>query len=429
MAAECFIQFIWKHGLYSGKSLKTTCGQELEILSHGEQNVHAGPDFFNARIRLEQLIWAGNVEVHRRASDWYRHGHHLDPAYNNVILHVVGEYDTDVNNSLGRRVQTVILQYHENLVQRYDALKKSETWLPCGDYLPDFPPRKLNQWLQKLQEERVAQKSHRIDKFLCDPAKSRDETLYMTLASGYGLPVNTIPFEMLANGIPLQYLMNQRDNLLDLEAILYGHSGMLYTAKEQGPYPSRLWNRYMELKDHLTIKPVPLHLWKFLRLRPASFPTLRISQFASLIHIRFPLSESFLQVNSMAELEQIFRTVASEYWNTHYLFGKSSPPFPKFPGEQFVATLIINVIVPFLFAIEKSERRSWAGIQAQEILFQLKAESNQVINNWKTFGIITKNAHESQALLQLYNVFCKQKRCLECQIGAELIEAAIHEKK
>lgn len=429
MAAERFIQFIWKHRLYSGKSLRTTCGLELEVLNPGEQNDHAGPDFFNARIRLEQMVWAGNIEVHRRASDWYRHGHHLDPGYNNVILHVVGVFDTDVTNSLGRRIQTVVPDYHENLVRRYEVLKKSESWLPCSGYIDDIPQKKLNHWLTSLQAERVVQKCHRIEQILCDPARNRDEALYMALASGYGLPVNTMPFELLAKGVPFPCLIDHRDSLPDLESMLFGHSGMLFPAKELGPYPSSLWNRYTELQDSFTGKPIPRHLWRFLRLRPASFPTLRISQFASMIHNRFPLTESILGADSMTEIEQLFRSGASEYWHTHYLFGRCSQPFPKYPGEQFIATLIINVIVPFLFALDKNGKRGSADSRAYEILLQLKAESNQIIKNWGLHGIRAHNAMESQALLQLYNVYCKQKRCLDCQIGADLMKAAIHERK
>lgn len=429
MAAEGFIQFIWKHRLYSGKSLSTTCGQNLEVENPGEQNFHAGPDFFNARIRIDQLVWAGNVEVHRRASDWYKHGHHLDPAYNNVILHVVGEYDTDVTNSRGRRIQTVVPGYHKNLVRRYQVLKRSESWLPCSGYIRDINPRRLRHWLASLQTERVIQKCYRIEQILCDPSRSQDEALYMALASGYGLPVNTLPFELLAKGIKYSYLMDHRDSLPDLESILFGHSGMLSPAREKGPYPSFLWSRYKELKDSFSERPLPHYLWKFLRLRPASFPTLRISQFASLIHKQFPLTANILEVDSMAEMEQLFRISASEYWDGHYLFGKCSPPKPKIPGDQFITTLIINVVVPFLYALDRNGKRSIAGIRACEILFQLKAESNQIIKNWEFYGISANNAMESQALLQLYNVYCKQKRCLECQIGTSLMEAAIDEKK
>lgn len=428
MAAEHFIQFIWKHRLYSGNPLKTTCGQNLEILHPGEKNVHAGPDFFNARIRLEKIIWVGNVEVHQRASDWYRHRHHLDPAYNNVILHVVGTYDTDITNSLGRRIQTVCPGYNQNLIRRYNVLRKSEIWLPCGEYIKDIPHQQITHWLGSLQRERVAQKCHHMEQILNGPLTNRGEALYLALASGYGLPVNRMPFELLGKGVPYRSIMDHRDALPDLEAMLFGHSGMLSSAKDLGPYPSSLWNRYSELKEIFREKPIPGHLWRFLRLRPASFPTLRISQFASLNHKRIPLEKSLLNVNSITEMEQLLRTGASEYWTTHYLFGKCSPPFPKYPGEQFIATLIINVLVPFLFALEKNERRSDTGIRAVEILLQLKAESNQIIKNWGTFGIKADSAMESQALIQLYNVYCKQKRCQDCKIGAEIIKAAIHEK-
>lgn len=428
MVGEHFIQFIWKHRLYSGNPLKTTCGQNLEILNPGEKNVHAGPDFFNAHIRLGKIIWAGNVEVHQRASDWYRHGHHLDPAYNNVILHVVGEYDTDITNSLGRRIQTVCPAYNENLILRYNVLRKSESWLPCSDYIEDLPHQQITHWLGSLQRERADQKCHHIEHILNGPLRNRDEALYLALASGYGLPVNKMPFELLVKGVPYRSLLDHRHSLPDLEAMLFGHSGMLSSAKELGPYPSSLWNRYSELKERFREKPIPRHLWRFLRLRPASFPTLRISQFASLIHKRIPLEESFLGTNSITELEQLLRTGASEYWTTHYMFGKCSPPLPKYPGEQFIATLMINVLVPFLFALEKNEGRSSTGIRAQGILLQLKAESNQIIKNWATFGIEADSAMESQALIQLYNIYCKQKRCQDCKIGAEIIKAAIHEK-
>jgi hypothetical protein len=429
MAGERFIQFIWKHRLFSRKSLRTTCDLEVEVINPGEQNSHAGPDFFNARIRLGTLVWAGNVEVHRLASDWYRHGHHLDPAYNNVILHVVGEYDTDVCNTLGRRIHTLIPKYHENVLRRYDVLKRNESWLPCSAYISLVPTRKLYSWLSILQEERLTQKCLRIEQILCSSAKhNSDEALYRALASGYGLPVNTFPFEQLAKAIPFNRLIELRDSLPDMEALLFGQSGLLLPAKDMGPYPSALWQRFNELREGLTERPIPPYFWRFLRLRPPSFPTLRISQFASCIHHCFPLANSILDAGSITEIEQLFRSCASEYWNTHYLFGKSSPTLPKYPGEQFVATLMINVIIPYLSALEKDQKKNGVVIRAAEIMNQIKAESNHIIKNWASCGLKAQNAMESQALLQLYNVYCKQKRCLDCQIGADLIKTAFHEK-
>jgi hypothetical protein len=428
MATEGFIQFIWKHRLYDKKSLCTACGQKLEVLDPGEQNPHAGPDFFNARIRLDQMVWAGNVEIHPCASDWYKHGHHLDPAYNNVILHVVGDFDTDVTNSLGRRIQTMVPAYPQKLIRRYTILKRSDSWLPCGDYIRSIPIQRLKPWLHALHTDRISQKSMRMEEILHASGKDLNEAFYRALAHGYGIPINTLPFDLLAKKIPMRILLENRYSISDLEAILFGHSGLLFPARDLGPYPSSLWNRYTGIRSSFTEKPVPRHLWRFLRLRPPSFPTLRISQFASLLCERIPLAESILESSSIGELEQVFRTGASEYWTNHYLFGLTSPPLAKYPGDHFVSTLIINIIVPFLKALDKYTGHGYRVKLAGKILEKLKAESNQIIKNWGIFGIGADNAMESQALLQLYHYYCKQKRCLDCQIGAELVKTAIHEK-
>jgi hypothetical protein len=401
----------------------------LEVMDPGEQNPHAGPDFFNARIRLDRLIWAGNVEIHRCASDWYKHGHHMDPAYNNVILHVVGLYDTDVTNSLGRRIETLVPEYPDKLKQRYTILKRSESSLPCADLLSPIPSQRLKPWLHSLHADRSSQKSLRMEGILNNSGKDLDKALYRALAPGYGIPLNTLPFELLANRVPLSILVENRDCVADLEAILFGQSGLLFPARTMGTYPSTLWNRYSELKASLTEEPVPRHMWRFLRLRPPSFPTLRISQFASLLHERTPLAECILESSSIGEMEQIFRSGASEYWTNHYLFGKASSPIPKYTGGQFVTTLIINVIVPFLTALAQTKNKSKSGMGAGEILDKFKAENNQIIKKWSIFGIRADNARESQALIQLYHSYCKQKRCLDCQIGADIVKTAIHEKE
>ncbi len=429
MAGEDILKFIWKHRLYKGNALQTTCGLELRVIHPGEHNVHAGPDFFNARIRLGALTWAGNVEVHQVASDWYRHGHHIDPAYNNVILHVVGKHDTEISNSLGRRILTLVPDYPASLVHRYLTLKKNEDLLPCRSYLKEIPTSRLESWLITLQADRTRRKSqYLLDRYLAR-YKNREEALYLALAMGFGLPLNNLPFELLAKDIPYRQVMNYRDNLFDLEALWFGQSGLLYPARGLGPYPESLCERYAELKSRAVTDPVPHHLWKFLRLRPASFPTLRISQYASILHRNIPLMDSLLSVASLTELEQLLRTRASEYWDTHYVFGKCSPSCPKYLGQQSVATLIINVIIPFLHGLGNLEPSRNYKILADDIFSAMTAESNQVILKLRQIGLNAKNARETQALLQLYNVFCKQKRCLDCQIGAGIVQATLYEKK
>jgi hypothetical protein len=428
MAGEDMLKFIWKHRLFKGSPLHTTCGLELRVIHPGEHNAHAGPDFFNARIRLGALTWAGNVEVHQAASDWYRHGHHIDPAYNNVILHVVGKHDADISNSLGRRIHALVPDYPASLVHRYLTLKKNEDQLPCRSYLKEIPSPRFKSWLTALQADRTRLKSrYLLDRYLA--RYNREEAFYLALAMGFGLPLNILPFELLAKAIPYRQMLNYRDNLFDLEALWFGQSGLLYPARGQGPYPESLCERFAELKTRPLTDPVPHHLWKFLRLRPASFPTLRISQYASILHRNIPFTDSLLSVASLTELEQLLRTRASEYWDTHYVFGKGSPSCPKYMGQQSVATLIINVIIPFLHGLATIEPSRNYKILADDIFSAMTAESNQVILKLRQIGLNAKNARETQALLQLYNVFCKQKRCFDCQIGAGIVQATLYEKK
>lgn len=427
MADEGFIQFIWRHQLLGGKSLSTCCGKKLQVVIPGEHNVHGGPDFLNARIRIDRLLWAGNVEIHRCASDWYRHQHHLDPAYNNVILHVVGDFDTDVYNSLGRRIQTLVPDLPENLCRRYEILRRSENWLACADYLSDVPVRDLTGWFRELHMERIAQKSQLMQQILHESGPELDQGLYRALGLGFGIPLNTTPFDLLTAKAPLTTLLDHQHRPSDLEAILYGLSGMLAPARTKGPYPAALWDRFQELGEYFKVSPVPAHLWKFMRLRPASFPTLRISQFASLIHHRHPLAESLLGSASLGDLEQALRVGASEYWTNHYLFGKVSSPCPKNTGQQFISTLNINIIIPFLTALHDLKFCGKTHLGTDGLLQNLQAENNQIIKNWSIFGIRAHNAMESQALLQLYYGYCKNRRCLECHIGTEIVKNVIRQ--
>ncbi len=406
----------------------TTGGKSLEVLDPGLENFHAGPDFFNARIRMGQLIWAGNVEIHMHSSDWIKHGHHKDPAYDNVILHVVKEFEGNVWNSQGRIIPSLILDFQGDFLYRYNSLRSDEYWLPCNMYIRSVPAAQMQHWLLQLQAERFSNKTDRISLILSEPGMSREETFYRAIASGFGLPINSLPFEMVSSGIPLQVLMDSVENLPVLEALLFGQSGFLHPGTNQETYVANLWQLFCEKAKFIPGKPVPRYLWKFLRLRPASFPTLKLSQFASLVHLRFPITNSVLSASSIVEIEQIFRVRASEYWDTHYVFGKSSHSKVKYIGQHSILTLIINAIVPFLYVLGKTEQNENIIHMATDIFSEVKAESNHIIKKWANFGIKPGNANESQALIQLHNDYCKQKRCLHCQIGAGFIQSAIHEE-
>jgi len=427
MVNEEFLQFIWGRRLFDHHNLKSTCGRSLEILGTGEPNMHAGPDYFNARIRIDGIVWAGNVEIHVCSSDWSRHRHQSDPAFANVILHVVRVCDRDAFNCYGRRIQTLVIRYPPGLEMRYRMLRMSDMWLPCSQFIRHLPASYLRQWLRHLQSERAAGKSARIRNAHIKNERDWQKTLYQALASGYGLPINRVPFEMAIATIPLHLLLEYKHSRTSLEAILYGQSGFPGICGKEGPYVTTLRNRHLALLDHFSGHPVPAHFWKFLRLRPASFPTLRISQFASLVHQHFPLLNRVVSCRSLTELEKILRTNASEYWNTHYLFGRSSPGSAKYLGTQASRTVIINSLVPFYEAYGRMQHSSAHIDFAAGIMEELRAETNDIVKKWTFFGFTPSGAKESQALIQLYNSYCRERRCLECHIGSLFVESAMYE--
>lgn len=417
MITEAYIQYIWKQGLYSERSLRTACGQTLEIMNPGEQNSHAGPDFFNARIRLGPLVWAGNIEVHVFASQWNIHGHHMDPAYDNVILHVIQFLDKDIKDSKGRSIPALIIDPFFMQLSVMDNMCQGAIQLPCHPYIGNISAPVLKSWFIHLYEERLNEKVQTISHIMQRYPGDREKALLIAMASGFGLPVNRLPFEMMASGLPLSLLSDIKDCLPDLEALLFRQSGLLDNPANQGPYVSSLLKRYARLKKVGVSNPLPPHLWKFLRIRPASFPTLRLSQFASLIYMHFPFYEKFMEYDALLEIDRWLKLESSSFWNTHYTFKKNSPYSVKKMGQQAILNLSLNVLIPFMEATRGSTQGCQSRIKHIRILHKLSAESNHIIKIWSIFGIEPNNALESQALIHLYNAYCKQKRCIDCQIG------------
>lgn len=429
MRPEDFIQFSWKQRLFPKGTLRTVCGCPLEVFNPGELNFNAGPDFLNARIRLGNLEWAGNVEIHRLSSDWDRHGHQLDPSYNNVVLHVVEICDSITYNSMGQKIPSLILKIPEQIQAKFTESNWFDNKPLCHPFIKDLNKVRIQRWLTRLQTERLAEKTDRINRLLLHRNCNWESAFLTILAIGMGLPINSLPFELLISGIPFDVFHEQRDSLHGLEAVLFGQAGFLGSVKYPGSYQLGLSDSFKILRKSTMKSPLFCHLWKFLRMRPASFPTIRISQLAQLIHLRSPLMETFLMSGSLTEIEQLLRVPASEYWNTHYVFGKCAPEQMKFIGMDRIHSLIINSLVPFLFAYGKMLGKGASLDLGAALLSDLKAESNKIIKNWIKFGIRPGNAFESQALIQLHNVYCKQKRCFECQIGAGLFKSAYDEKK
>jgi hypothetical protein len=419
---EEFLQYIWENRLFISQKLKTTEGEQLEILNEGKRNTDSGPDFFNAKIKIGETIWAGNIEIHKNASDWRKHKHHNDKAYDNVILHVIETNDEQVHRSNGELIPGLLLNYPKQLKINYQNLLDAKTWIACQPQFHKIDPIILQLGFNRLMIERLENKTQEILSRLQQNNNDWNETFYQMLARMFGFKVNAIPFELLAKSLPIQILAKHKNNLFQLEALLFGNSGLLNNQLLGDDYYLQLREEYSFLYKKYGLKPIEAHLWKFLRLRPVNFPTLRISQMAALIHQSQGLFSKIIETENIDELKQLFRVKASVYWNEHYNFNKiSKNETSKELGETAANILIINVVIPFLFVYGEKQNKHNLKNRALEFLEQLPAENNSIITKWADLGIHPRSAFESQALLQLKNYYCETKKCLNCHIGVKLV--------
>lgn len=420
---EELLHYVWRLKRFDLSDLRTTENEPVEILHFGEYNRHAGPDFSNARIRIGDTLWAGNVEMHLRASDWLQHGHQDDPAYHNVILHVVLEEDRPVRRPNGRRLPCLELKARipARLAGQYQRLQRNEHWIPCQAHFPGVSELTLNLWLDRLLVERLEGKTAAIAERLLRNNNDWEETCYQLLARNFGLRVNAEPFERLARATPRRLLARHRDNLFQLESMLFGQSGLLTPAFEDD-YPQRLQKEYAFLQKKYDLSPLPAGSWKFMRLRPANFPTVRIAQLATLLHQSHQLFGKMLMAENVRELKNMFDVHLSNYWWTHYRFDKHSRKQRKALGRAAVHLFIINTIAPLLFTYGRHRQEPRYEDKALRFLEALPPEDNRLLRGWRDLGIRPANAYQSQALLQLKRGYCEGKRCLECAVGAAILK-------
>jgi len=420
---ESFLHFLWRWRRFDANGLTTTTGEAIEVVHPGEPNDHAGPDFFNAKIRVGNTLWAGNVEMHVRASEWPAHGHDTDAAYNNVVLHVVWEEDRPVVRPNGERIPCLALhgRVQPRLLQIYEQLEHERAWIPCQSFFQAVAPVVRLNWLDRLLVERLEQKTTAIAERLAATENHWEAAFYGSLARNYGLKVNAEPFEALARSLPITILAKHKNNLIQIEALLFGQAGMLDAVFSE-PYPQQLAQEYRHLRHKYGLVPLAESQWKFLRLRPANFPTVRIAQFAALIHQSAHLFSKILETTEVRSLLHLFDAEPGEYWQTHYQLDKPSAKREKSPGRDFVELLIINTITPFLFHYGKMKDDESYQKRALDLLENLPAESNAVIDGWANLGMNTKNAYQSQSLLHLKTRYCDAQRCLECAIGNAILK-------
>mgnify|MGYP002658306922 FL=1 len=418
---EQLLHYVWKHKIFPLKELKTTTGQQVEVIDTGLANTDAGPDFFNAKLKLDGVLWIGNIEIHERSSDWFKHGHHADAGYNSVILHIASEIDTEISRSNGERIPQIQLICPEAVRTNYKELLETDSYPPCYRIIPSLPPFSAHSWMTALQMERFAQKATLLNERLKRCQGNWEDAFFITLARNFGFGLNGDAFETWAHRLPFRAVDKHRNDLFQIEAIFFGQAGILEDSDGDGYY-LRLKKEYTYLQHKFGLIPMDASLWRFLRLRPANFPHIRIAQLACLYHRAYGLLSRIMETETLQGVRDILKGGTSEYWLTHYTFGGSSPSRPKTLSNTSLDLLIINTVVTFLYAYGLHKGNRVLCARAGSFLEELKAENNYITRMWEQCGMKASNAADSQALIQLKKEYCDKKKCLYCRIGYEYLK-------
>lgn len=420
---EDFLHFCWKFRKFASPHLTTTDGERVTIIHPGQHNHDAGPDFAQARVKIGELIWAGDLEIHTYSRFWHQHEHHKDPAYNNVILHVVYKDDKPVYKENGQRMPTVELAPHIDLelVQRYEALIAHKSWVPCASQLKSVDAVVWTTWLERLAIERMEQRVQELEAVLQWTNNNWEEAFYIRLMRYMGMKVNATPFEQVAKSLPLKLLAKHKNQLLPLEAMLFGQAGLLAQIFTDA-YPIELQKEYDFLRKKYSLQPLPASAWKWMRLRPANFPTVRLAQMAQLIFQSQHLFSRILEAESVAELSRFFDVTPSTYWRNHYQFDKHSRTRVKKLGKTAINNLLINTVIPFVFFYGRYKSQPHLQDKALNWLAALPPEKNSITNKWAALVRPAAHAGESQAMLQLKKRYCEPVRCLQCTVGNKILQ-------
>jgi hypothetical protein len=421
---ESFLHYIWQFQYFDKANLKTQQGEQVSIFKTGWLNTNAGPDFSGAKIRIGDLDWVGNVEIHQKASDWIAHSHTQDKAYENVILHVVWEGDELIKRMDGSVIPTIELRgrVDEGLLKTYKKLVNSATAIPCEKSFPSVSELIRLSMLEKSLLQRLEHKATDVQRLLQDNGGDWQETTYQLLAKNFGFKTNSEPFFQLAKSLPYKIIAKHSSNLLQLEALLFGQAGMLET-KTKDEYVTSLFQEYSFLSQKYSIHERRLNSsqWKFLRLRPANFPTLRIAQFAWLIVSNKSLFSTFVETDSFQALQSILSVSPSDYWRSHFHFARKSKSEVHLFGQASKENVIINTIVPLLVAYGRTKDDQRFVDRAMDILQHIPAEVNKITKTWTALGMSINSSFDSQALIEQYNNLCQKRNCLNCVVGVSLL--------
>ena len=417
---EDFLHYIWKNQLFNKADLRTVNGERISIIDVGNHNTNAGPDFLNAKIKIENLTWVGNVEIHVNSSDWIRHKHQNDKAYNNVILHLVYNDDKVIDTERGDIPQTLELsnRLDIDILTKYKKIFNQKESVLCTAYLSSTDDKLWKETLQKLVVERFRNKVNEVEESLSKTTNDLEWVLFSLLAQSLGLKVNKQSMQMLAQSISIKILRKYQKNEFQLSALFFGQAGFL-DEEFVDEYPSKLKQEYLYLKQKHNFIPLKKFVWKFMRLRPASFPVIRIAQLQVIMSQPHFYSKIKYAI-SYKKIKELLNVELDEYWNTHYVFNKSSINKKKQLGDSTLDVIIINAIVPLYYLIGEKEEKYNA--YATTLLGSVKAEQNAIVKKYRNAGKEIKSASDSQALIQLYNFYCSPKKCLTCSIGKQLMK-------
>lgn len=424
LTMEKLLHYVWKHKIFPLQPLRTTAGQRVEVIDPGLPNRNAGPDFFNAKLKIDGTLWAGNVEIHALASDWFRHGHSADKAYDSVILHVVGEDDGEVLRADGSVMPQLVLTCPDEVRARYDELLAFDKRPPCQQILPALSKLTVHAWFSALQAERLEQKTEAITHRLSLCNQDWEAAFFVTLARNFGFGLNGDVFEAWALRVPLRAVDKHRDQLFQVEAIFFGQAGLLDEALDDAYY-RQLQHEYRYLQHKFELPaPLPVEQWRMLRLRPYNFPYLRLAQLASLYQQRPSLFSQLMEAETPEAAKKLLTVVPSVYWEEHYSFHKASTRSRKQVGQGTLDLLLINTVVPFLYAYGRHKMNETLCNRALYFLETLKAEHNHITRFWENSGLPVPlaTAADSQALIQLQKEYCDKKECLRCRFGYEYLK-------
>ncbi|MDY4749940.1 MAG: DUF2851 family protein [Sodaliphilus sp.] len=422
---EKLMQYVWKHRLWRSEDMVTNTGKKVRVVDPGLLNTDAGPDFFNAKIEIDGHMWVGNVEMHYRATDWKRHHHDSDKAYDSVILHVVAKDDAPVRRTNGELIPQLVLEVSPQFNADYASLVGATIEVPCAEKIKQVPHLTIVEWVEGLAFERLHGKVERIHQLLDSFNGSWEDVCYVTLARNFGFGINNDAFERLARRTPLRLLGKHSDSVLQIEALLFGQAGMLDAQKPgMDSYYNQLCTEYAFLSNKFQLTPMEKESWKLFRIRPQNFPYRRIAMLAQFIEGGFRMMNRILEAEGEKEMRALFEVELSGYWTKHYTFGK--------PNERATATLsrsstdiiLINTVAPLLYAYGELTGNYEMTDKAIKLLEDLRAESNSIVSHFVAYGIDCPDALTSQALVQLKREYCDARKCIYCKIGHHLLSKA-----